>query len=408
MNNNDRNIQWDDDNESFVTCDDYSCVRDLKQIMDVKDKLSEIEIKLSDYSQKALADQETYIDRIASYKETIKFQNEHPKAKFDDFKTQEKDGLLNKMIKTKDELIDALKETIDLLKCNKVLNDNLNLSMKAKIDKLMEEQTAANENKLKKDDEIVQLKSKVLSDEIKLKENIALINDIQSQLKSLEYNTKKTEQMNANLSLQVIEKESELKDKNKKLEQWENEILITIPNGTINKLMHVPGLEPFEPVLADTIAGPGWIVIQRRFDHSVDFDRSFADYQHGFGDTKGEFWLGLEKIHRITIQKQHELLVNKILHNGENFWERYDNFVLGSEEEGYQIKSLGKHNEQFNPFRMELRRPFPIGTVFNNGWWLSEDGGDFSNLNSYKFFRKYSNHKVCSLVKSVEMLIFPK
>lgn len=36
----------------------------------------------------------------------------------------------------------------------------------------------------------------------------------------------------------------------------------------------------------------GWTVIQRRLDGSVDFDRDWADYVHGFGDVIGEYWIG--------------------------------------------------------------------------------------------------------------------
>lgn len=43
-----------------------------------------------------------------------------------------------------------------------------------------------------------------------------------------------------------------------------------------------------------------WIVIQNRFDGSIDFYKGWAEYVHGFGNVAGEFWLGLEQIHEVS------------------------------------------------------------------------------------------------------------
>ncbi|XP_022095922.1 ficolin-3-like [Acanthaster planci] len=51
-------------------------------------------------------------------------------------------------------------------------------------------------------------------------------------------------------------------------------------------------------------AGKGWIVFQRRFDGSVNFNRNWTEYRDGFGDLTGEFWLGNEKLRQLTSQKE--------------------------------------------------------------------------------------------------------
>ena len=70
-------------------------------------------------------------------------------------------------------------------------------------------------------------------------------------------------------------------------------------------------------VYCDTVtAGGGWLVIQRRIDGSVDFNRYWSEYEEGFGnlpvddeDTTGEFWIGLRSLHCLTSQGHWELPV---------------------------------------------------------------------------------------------------
>ena len=56
--------------------------------------------------------------------------------------------------------------------------------------------------------------------------------------------------------------------------------------------------------------GGGWTVFQRRQDGSVDFYRNWSDYENGFGNLTGEFWLGLSKVHRLTPDGENTLRVD--------------------------------------------------------------------------------------------------
>ncbi|KFB50791.1 AGAP006914-PA-like protein [Anopheles sinensis] len=87
-----------------------------------------------------------------------------------------------------------------------------------------------------------------------------------------------------------------------------------------------------------------WTVIQDRFDGSVDFYRPWVDYRDGFGVLRGEHWLGLAKVHAILqTGRRFELLVLLEDRNGGKAYAHYDQFMIGSEQEQFTLKKLGKY-----------------------------------------------------------------
>ncbi|XP_042335082.1 tenascin isoform X1 [Sceloporus undulatus] len=86
--------------------------------------------------------------------------------------------------------------------------------------------------------------------------------------------------------------------------------------------------------------GGGWIVFLRRQDGAEDFYRNWRTYEAGFGDPKGEFWMGLDKLHKITSQGQYELRVD-LRDHGETAYALYDKFTVGDARTRYRLKVDG-------------------------------------------------------------------
>ena len=49
----------------------------------------------------------------------------------------------------------------------------------------------------------------------------------------------------------------------------------------------------------ETLRG-GWTYVLNRYNGSQKFDLPWHYYKHGFGNIKGEFWLGLDTLHLLT------------------------------------------------------------------------------------------------------------
>ncbi|XP_062551422.1 microfibril-associated glycoprotein 4-like [Armigeres subalbatus] len=158
-----------------------------------------------------------------------------------------------------------------------------------------------------------------------------------------------------------------------------------------------PREAPFEGYCEQDKFGGGWLVIQRRFDGSVDFFRNWTEYKNGFGRIDGEFWLGLEQMHRLTKDKNHVLLVELEAYDGDSAYAMYDGFEIGTESELYELKVLGSYNgtagdslthhqgEPFSTYDNDNDISFSnCAAQFHGAWWyrnchLSHLNGQYKN-----------------------------
>ncbi|ALC40383.1 maker624 [Drosophila busckii] len=114
-----------------------------------------------------------------------------------------------------------------------------------------------------------------------------------------------------------------------------------VPFGDDIQTIRVPGTDAFQVPCDSKFAGEGWTVIQRRVDGSVNFNRTWEEYRNGFGDLRGEFWLGLERLHLMTKFRPHELYIQLEDFKNETRYARYNNFSVGNEAQSYELLSLG-------------------------------------------------------------------
>jgi ficolin len=88
--------------------------------------------------------------------------------------------------------------------------------------------------------------------------------------------------------------------------------------------------------------GGGWTVFQRRKDGSENFYRNWATYKEGFGELYGEFWLGLDKIHRLSASCA-TLRVDMMATDNSKAYATYEDFTIGNEKSSY-VMHIGRYS----------------------------------------------------------------
>ncbi|XP_025092340.1 uncharacterized protein LOC112562933 isoform X2 [Pomacea canaliculata] len=135
-------------------------------------------------------------------------------------------------------------------------------------------------------------------------------------------------------------------------------------------------------------AGGGWLVIQRRRDFTVDFNRSRTEYDNGFGDLSGDFWLGLRAIHDLTqYGGLRNLRVELVAEYGRRYWAQYTGFRFCCVPY-FSLPNLGYSGNagdgiiKFSAFYTYDFNEDGCVTSTKGPWWYTEDCSSKANLNS--------------------------
>ncbi|XP_070132616.1 fibroleukin-like [Drosophila bipectinata] len=146
--------------------------------------------------------------------------------------------------------------------------------------------------------------------------------------------------------------------------------------------IQLPGSDPFKSVCySDSDIGSGWLYVYKKMYTSQTFNRTYEDYERGFGDVgtefENEFFIGLNRLHHLTSGKPHEVLLfiypQPI---------KCNNFIVADRSEGYKLKSIRncigydwtipKQGSKFSTFdRDEDGVPYRnLAKEYGYGWWF--------------------------------------
>ena len=175
-------------------------------------------------------------------------------------------------------------------------------------------------------------------------------------------------------------------------------------------------------VYCDTSSGGGgWTVIQRRKDGSVDFkNRDWVEYEDGFGNLHGEFWIGLRSMHCLTSQGNWELRIDYQLKNGTKSYLHYNKFAIASAEDQYYLSISGFDiiglTDPFNDYSINVMKFssrdrdnvfWDSYCGFNYGGWWHRRCSFIKLNNAYTSSHMYLNRE-WHILTSVEMKIRPQ
>ncbi|PIK53516.1 tenascin [Apostichopus japonicus] len=129
-------------------------------------------------------------------------------------------------------------------------------------------------------------------------------------------------------------------------------------------------------------------------------------YKEGFGDSQNlNLWLGNEKLHYLTNQRNYKLRYDIITSSGSAKYAEYTEFQIESESNNYRMNKLGTHSgatgnylyysrgKQFSTHNRDNDAcdNFNCAQLHRSGWWHYDNYCSYCYSYSYCYYFQYSS-----------------
>ena len=180
------------------------------------------------------------------------------------------------------------------------------------------------------------------------------------------------------------------------------------------------------PVWCDMDTPPGgWLIIQRRINGDVSFNRKWKEYRHGFGDVTKEYWLGNDNIFLLSNQARYKVRIDLWDFMGSRVFAEYSNFRIDGDRDDFNLhisNHTGTAPDGFtNHDGMAFSTPdrdndnwpdYHCAREWGAGWWFSNCwfvilNGQYYNTTDVKYRGISWNDWKQEQLSKVEMKIKP-
>jgi len=81
------------------------------------------------------------------------------------------------------------------------------------------------------------------------------------------------------------------------------------------------------------------LLVQQNVNGSNAFNRSWAEFKVGFNDSRGNYWLGNDRLHQLTTSGHYKLRFDlQERSNGSWYYAEYSSFIVYNETSKYQMQ----------------------------------------------------------------------